>query len=148
MDTGEVGKNDCRNRQHVVTFRLTGAEFAELKKKAEATISGEVSGYIRTVITGKKVQVVYRDRSMDGWVQEMSLLRKELNALGNNFNQVTKKVNATAGRPSFAFWVEQAITLQKELVCKVGIIKERIEKFVRSGLQNIPGDNIQGGTEL
>lgn len=121
-------RND-QNRSFRVTVRFTKDEITRLQKSVSSTVSREMADYVRHVVMGRKVQVIYRDRSMDEFIKELVALRKELNALGNNFNQVTKKVNATAGKKDFFFLVEHAATLQQTLLEKVETIKGTIEKF-------------------
>ena len=81
---------------------------------------------------------------MDGLIDELSLLRKELNALGNNFNQVVKKVNATAGKKEFAFWVKQATINQQILLEKIEAIRGVTEKFASQWFANSSPGNTSG----
>lgn len=118
-----------RNRVHRVTVRFTPAEFVPLQKAAAATASGELADYIRRVLFRRKIEAFYRNRSMDDLIQELSLMRRELNAVGNNFNQITKKVNATAGKKEFYFWVEHAASMQLLLQEKIGAIQKITEQF-------------------
>jgi len=51
-------------------------------------------------------------------MEEMKLLRRELSAIGNNFNQVVKKLNSTKVPPEVNFWMDMAALLQKQLLEK------------------------------
>jgi len=137
-DTGD-------NRTQRVTIRFTEAEIIPLRLRVQETASQEMADYIRRVVLGRKVRAVYRNRSMDDFIQELSLLRRELNAIGKNFNQVTKKVNATAGKKEFGFWVKQAALMQETLLEKIEAIRLVTEKFASQWYANSSPANGSGG---
>lgn len=74
---------------------------------------------------------------MDDLIEEFKLLRRELNAIGNNFNQVVKKLNGCQETPEVIHWTSVASGRQKALLEKVNVIKERIGNISDQWLQKL-----------
>lgn len=68
-----------------LSVRLTDKEYAHLKKQAD-NAGLKMEPFIRKLIAGKEIN----PRPPDNIVQ----LIKEVNHIGNNINQIAKKVNA------------------------------------------------------
>ena len=60
---------------------------------------------------------------------EMIELRKELNAIGNNFNQAVHKLHILEKIPEFKTWIMTNEIDKKILLNKVDEIKNRINQF-------------------
>jgi hypothetical protein len=56
-------------------------------------------------------------------------LKRELNGIGNNFNQAVHKLHILDKIPEFRFWVTHYDGLHQSLVCKVEEIKLRMNKL-------------------
>lgn len=74
-------------------MRFTQDEFDKLNKQFKKTTCLKLSEYLRRLIFDKPVVTTYRNQSMDDFMAGMILLKAELNSIGNNFNQLVKKVN-------------------------------------------------------
>ncbi|WP_228098718.1 plasmid mobilization relaxosome protein MobC [Pedobacter sp. MC2016-24] len=81
------------NRTRIVGMRFTQDEFDKLNKQFKKTTCLKLSEYLRRLIFDKPVVTTYRNQSMDDFMAGMILLKAELNSIGNNFNQLVKKVN-------------------------------------------------------
>ena len=83
-----------------INVRLTPDEFEQLENFWKATISRNMSDYVRKVLLSKPVVIKYRNQSADQYLGEMILLKNELSAIGNNFNQAVKRLHTmdTAAR--------------------------------------------------
>jgi hypothetical protein len=66
---------------------------------------------------------------MDDFMTELILLRNELNAIGNNYNQVVKKLHLLQTIPEFKTWLFINESAKESLVKKVDEIKLRINQF-------------------
>jgi MobC-like protein len=117
------------NRTRWCNIRLTEGEYQVLKSKLTTTTCRQVSDYVRKVLFEKPITVKHRDQSMDDFMKELIAMRTELNALGNNFNQVVKKINSVKGVGEMEIWLPVAEGLQKELLQQIGKIQERINQF-------------------
>ena len=79
--------------------------------------------------------VKYRNQTAYDFLKEMLGLKKELNVIGNNFNQAVHKLHVLDKIPEFRVWINQYDNLQKVLVCKVEEIKFRMNLFYEQWLQ-------------
>ena len=81
------------NRTRIIGLRLTPEEFAKIEKKWQQSTCAKLSDYVRQRLFDKAIIKTYRNLSMDEIMAEMSLLRTELNRIGNNINQIARKAN-------------------------------------------------------
>ncbi len=73
--------------------------------------------------------ILTRNQSLDDFMAEMIELRKELNAIGNNFNQAVHKLHILEKIPEFRTWILTNEIEKKILLNKVDEIKNRINQF-------------------
>jgi len=117
------------NRTIRKTIRLTEEEYNLLLGRFKETTSRKISDYIRKVLFNRPLTVNHRDQSLDELMEELIWLRTELNALGNNFNQVVRKINSVKELGKLETWLHVAEANQQVLLDKVSEIQSRIDKF-------------------
>lgn len=98
-------KKDKVNRTKWLTIRLTEEEYGQLEKLSSQTTSRSISDYGRRVLLQKPVSVRYRNQSLDDFLTDMLQLRKELTAVGNNFNQAVHRLHTLHIVPEIQHWV-------------------------------------------
>ena len=84
---------------------MTQEEYQQLEQLAKKTTSRNVSDYSRRVLLQKPVNIKYRNQSLDDFLADMLVLRKELNAIGNNFNQAVHRLHSMQFVPEIQHWV-------------------------------------------
>lgn len=122
-------------RKHFVKTRMSDNELNHLLVLQRKTTEKDVSSYLRKVALQKPVTVKYRNESADDFLVDMLGLKKELNAIGNNFNQAVHKLHILDKIPEFRVWVQQYDGLQKVLISKVEEIKLRMNQLYEQWLQ-------------
>lgn len=122
-------KQENEIRKIFVKIRMNAAEVEQLKKQQAKSTERSISNYIRKVALQQPVVVKYRNQSADDFLKEMLLLKKELNAIGNNFNQAVHKLHLLDKIPEFRFWVTHYEGLQQAVVNKVEDIKLQVAKL-------------------
>lgn len=110
-------------------------EYKLLEKFQQQTTEKDTSSYLRKVALQKPVTIKYRNESADDFLLDMLNLKKELNAIGNNFNQAVHKLHLLDKIPEFRIWVNQYDGLQKVLISKVEEIKLRMNQLYDQWLQ-------------
>ena len=130
-----MNKEEREVRKHFVKTRMNDSELNELTKLQQKTTEKDISNYLRKVVLQKPVTVRYRNQSADDFLKEMLGLKKELNAIGNNFNQAVHKLHILDKIPEFRVWVTQYDGLQKALIGKVEEIKLRMNQLYEQWLQ-------------
>ena len=128
-------KLESEVRKKMVVVRMNETEFSQLEKFQQKTTNKDVSSYLRKVALQKPVTVKYRNESADDFLMDMLNLKKELNAIGNNFNQAVHKLHILDKIPEFRVWVNQYDGLQKVLISKVEEIKLRMNQLYEQWLQ-------------
>jgi len=121
-------------RKIFVKLRMNSEELKLLKKNQRQTTERNMSNYIRKVSLQKPVFVKYRNESADDFLRDMVLLKKELNAIGNNFNQAVHKLHLLEKIPEFRIWIIQSRKLQQAVVTKVEEINLRINQLYEKWL--------------
>jgi hypothetical protein len=123
------------NRSRIIGLRLTMTEFGEVKKKWKASNCRKLSDYVRRLIFGKPLVSSYRNKSLDELMAELMLLRKELNAIGNNFNQAVHRLHTLDHLPQMKLWLERFERDKNVLFDKMEEINNTIQKMGKQWLQ-------------
>lgn len=129
-----MGK-EILNRNRIAAVRFTAAEYAVLEKRFKTTTCRQMSEYLRSCLLHKPVTVKYRDVSLDEFMLEFIQLRKELTALGNNFNQTVKKLHTLQQIPEFRQWVLDTEAQRERLLFQVSEIQKLTRKITQKWLQ-------------
>ena len=127
-------KEEKEVRKHFVKTRMNDAELNQLTILQRKTTERDISSYLRKVSLQKPVTVKYRNQSADDFLKQMLELKKDLNGIGNNFNQAVHKLHLLDKIPEFRVWVQQYDGLQKVLVSKVEEIKLRMNQLYEQWL--------------
>lgn len=128
-------KSEKELRKHFVKTRMNDDEVNQLLKLQQRTTEKDTSSYLRKVALQKPVTIKYRNESADDFLLDMMNLKKELNTIGNNFNQAVHKLHLLDKIPEFRIWVQQYDGLQKVLISKVEEIKLRMNQLYDQWLQ-------------
>jgi len=119
-------------RRRIIGLRLTGLEYAELEKSWKNSTVKKLSEFVRRVIFGRKITVYSRNKSLDELVAELVVLKRELHAIGVNFNQAVRRLNMTDHSPQMQAWVERFgrdrdayLALFEEVKSKINSVSEQ-----------------------
>ncbi|SEB02257.1 hypothetical protein SAMN05443667_115111 [Flavobacterium gillisiae] len=123
------------NRTRIIGLRLTPSEYAKIERKWKASTCRKLSDYVRRSLFDKPIVTTYRDASLDEFMLQMIQLRKELNAIGNNFNQSVKKLHILQQIPEFKSWLIRYELESKILFNKIDEVKKSIQKFAELWLR-------------
>ncbi|WP_370629895.1 plasmid mobilization relaxosome protein MobC [Zunongwangia sp. SCSIO 43204] len=123
------------NRTRIIGLRLTPDEYEKIEKKWQNSTCRKLSEYVRHSLFEKPIVTTYRNQSADDFMAEMAKLRKELNHLGNNFNQAVKKLHTLEEIREFRSWLIAYEVEKRTLFNKVDEIKKHIQKMAEIWLQ-------------
>ncbi|RKR08905.1 hypothetical protein C8C83_0500 [Flavobacterium sp. 90] len=129
-------KRENSNRTRIVGLRFTPQEYAKIEKKWKASTCRKLSDYIRRHLFEKSITTIYRNQSLDDMIHEMMPLFKQLNGIGNNFNQAVKKLHTLNQIPEFKVWIINAELDKKILFDKIDEIKNYIRKISEKWLRS------------
>ena len=118
-----------------VTIRFKQEEYNKVNASFKKTTKRKLSEYIRFVLLDKPITVYTRSKSLDDFMAELILLKNELSAIGNNFNQTVKRLHTMNNNDDMQHWVISN-EKQKELFFqKVLEINQQIAKISSVWLQ-------------
>lgn len=119
----------------ILKVRMNSAEKNQLKKLQQLTTEKTVSNYVRKVALQKPVIVNYRNQSADDFLKDMLELTKQLNGVGNNFNQAVHKLHTLDRIPEFRNWIHEQQGLHKQVVQSIELIRSRMNQLYEQWLQ-------------
>lgn len=123
------------NRTRIIGLRLTPDEYEKIEKNWQHSTCRKLSEYVRHSLFEKPIVTTYRNQSADDFMVEMAQLRKELNHVGNNFNQAVKKLHTLQKITEFKSWLIAYEVEKRTLFNKVDEIKNHIQKMAEKWLQ-------------
>ncbi len=90
-----------------ISFRVKPPEYEKIHGRFSKTTCRKLSEYARKVLLEKPVYIKTRNESADQFLQEMLLLKKELNAIGNNYNQAVHKLHSLNHIEEIKCWLHR-----------------------------------------
>jgi len=128
-------ETENNNRKRRIYVRLTEKEFTTLESRCKNTTCRTLSDYVRYCLFSKPITTISRDASADEAITHISRLNRELNALGNNFNQLVRKVNATSQAAEIKGLLLLFESQRNMMFLKIEEVKEQLQKLAKKWLQ-------------
>lgn len=129
-------RKDKENRTKWLHVRLTEQEFEVLKRRFSKTTQRKLSGYARDILLGKPMIAAYRNQSLQDIMAELSLLRKDLNGVANNFNQAVRKLHVSDTSNDIRAWVQNHENVGAELLKYIRELHSFINKTAKKWLRS------------
>ena len=123
------------NLSRKVTVRFKPQEFSKLNATFKTTTKKKLSEYVRSVLLDKPVTVYTRDQSLDDLAAELSTLRYELSAIGNNFNQLVKRLHTASHFEEIKSLARSSEIQREKFLEKVSEINQKIAQLSGKWLQ-------------
>ena len=128
-------EEDNELRSRTVGIRFTPTEYGVLEKAWKNTTCRKLSDYLRKIAFNKPMVIVHRDKSLDDFMTELIQLRKDLDKVGNNFNQAVKKLNTLSQIKDFQSWIRTYELDRKALNQQIETIGNRFQSMSEKWLQ-------------
>ena len=120
--------NEKNKRNKWLHVRLNQKEYDQLDKQFKATTCRKISDFVRKKLLGRLLVGSYRNASLDGYLEELSVLKSDLHAVANNFNQAVKKLHTLDKIKDFEHWLITYELDKRSLLKQVEQIAEHIKK--------------------
>ena len=114
-----------------ISFRVKPKEYDTIHGYFSKTTCRKLSEYARNVLLQKPVTIKYRNESADNFLAEMILLKNELNAIGNNYNQAVKKLHTLDRASEINDWLTNHKKTHELFLEKTEQIRERMDQIYR-----------------
>lgn len=128
-------KKDKQYRTKRITIRFTPAEYDRIHSKYKETTCRVFNDYVRNIIFNKPVVIKTRNSSLDDIMPVFIQLKDELNAIGNNFNQLVKRLHTLQDVNEIKTWAVLNENTRKILLAKMDEIKSKINSISDQWLQ-------------
>src|SRR5690348_11038189 len=122
-------KEEKQVRSILLPIRLNVDEKKKLNSLYGKTTCNSLSEYARSVLLKEPVNILYRNQTADEFLAEMIQLKKELNAIGNNFNQAVHKLHTLDHVPEIKAWAILNEAGKKSFLKKVEEINDRVHQI-------------------
>jgi predicted GNAT family acetyltransferase len=129
-------KDEKTNRSKLLQLRLTPKELEMINNKYSKSTCRKLSDWVRKILLDKPIYVYTRNQSLDDFMTEMIVLRNELNAIGNNYNQVVKRLHTLEHVDEIKTWALLNESTKLILLNKVEEIKSKIAQINDQWLQS------------
>jgi hypothetical protein len=116
-------------------MRFSKTELEKIKSGFSRSTSRNLTDYMRKLLLNKPVIYKVRNESLDAFMAEMITLIKELNAVGNNYNQLVKRLHSLKDFSEIKAWLLLNESARKILFNKVDEIKSKIYSINDQWLQ-------------
>ena len=131
----DMPKEKTEIRSLTLKVRVSPTEKKQLQRFRGKTTERTLSNYLRNLGLQKPVTVRYRNESADDFLREMIDLKKQLNGIGNNFNQAVHKLHTLDHIPEFRYWIKEQQQLHKQVVQGIEQVRSRINQLYDQWLQ-------------
>ncbi|NOS93039.1 MAG: plasmid mobilization relaxosome protein MobC [Cyclobacteriaceae bacterium] len=104
----------------------------ELRGKSDCQTIGELA---RRILSKDKITLFHKDASLDGPMEELTSIRKELKAIGTNINQITHSFHLATTDTKKNFQALRIVEEYKKVGLRVDKLFELITQLSRKWLQ-------------
>lgn len=123
------------NRSLTLKIRVSSEEKKRMLVFLSRSTDKKLGTYLRKLGLQKPVTIRYRNESADQFLREMAELKKQLNGIGNNFNQAVHKLHTLDRIPEFRVWIQEQQSQHKLLISSIEKIRSRINQLYEQWLQ-------------
>lgn len=120
---------------HPIILRVTETVFKRLEKLQQESSCQSVGEVARKILSKEKILCFYKDVSLNGPMEELASIRKELKAIGVNINQQTHRFHISDTDAQRAFYVMKTADLYQKVGEKVDAAMVLIAKLAEQWLQ-------------
>lgn len=118
-----------------IILRVTETVFKRLEKLQQESNCQSVGEVARKILSKEKILCLYKDVSLNGPMEELASIRKELKAIGVNINQQTHRFHTSDTQAQRAFYVMKTADLYQKVGEKVDAALILIAKLAEQWLQ-------------
>lgn len=128
-------KEGSNNRNRWLHIRLNDSEQAKIIKQFKRTTERHISQYARKILLGKPMIARTRDESLNNIITILAKLQKDLNGIGNNYNQMLHKLHLADTVPEIKRWLVQyekeKLSIQENIRQIKFFMEKSSEKWLR-----------------
>lgn len=118
-----------------ITIRVSDPFYQKMGKWLGQSNCQSMAELARSIIYKEKITWYHRDSKLDATAIELAGIRKELNAIGNNINQITRHFHAAPDPDKKAFHALKVSEEYKKVGAKVDRLLDMVGEISKIWLQ-------------
>jgi hypothetical protein len=120
---------------HRINSRITDKTLKRLETLLAKSNCHSIAELVRAIVSNEKIQVLHRDMSLQGHIQQLSSIRSELRAIGINVNQITRHFHTADTERKKMFYAMEVAEEYAKVSEKVNTLMEMVDTLGRKWLQ-------------
>ena len=116
-------------------LRVSESTWQELEKIRLNSNCRTIPEVVRRIIEKDQIIYYHKDESMDGSMEVLITIQKELKAIGININQVTRYFHNGTGEGQRYHHLQNVLQFYKQVDAKVGLLLSIISQLAKKWLQ-------------
>lgn len=133
-------RKKAKNQEMLVSrpiiIRVTEETFSKLDEIRVSSNCQSIGEVARNILTRKRILMLHRDISMNGTMEELASIRKELKAIGININQQTKSFHLSKSETEKTFHFIKTAEMYKSIDGKVDYLLSIVSKLTLKWLRS------------
>jgi hypothetical protein len=117
-----------------VRTRVTAATADRLEKLRADSDCHSIGELARRILSGGTITIFQKDATMDGPMEQLAGIRKELKAIGVNMNQVTKSFHYTNDENSKAYYAHKLAGQYQDAAGQISLLLSLISQLSQKWL--------------
>ncbi|MCX2492625.1 mobilization protein [Pedobacter sp. PF22-3] len=101
--------------KHLLRMRVNQTGYQRLTTMQKQSDCRSICEIARKILSGERINLFQKDASMNGPMEELALIRKEIKAIGININQQTQYFHTSQTPAERAFYVNKTAELYKSI---------------------------------
>ncbi|TBO44256.1 plasmid mobilization protein [Pedobacter kyonggii] len=139
-------KKEEEKLKHYIRIRVDEQTLKRLDKMQKSSDCKGISQLARKILMEEPVQIFHRDISMNGPMEELAMIRKEIRSIGININQQTYHFHTSQRKAARMFYVERTKELYEKIEIKIERLLEITDKLAGKWLQKSSAEKASGGS--
>jgi len=127
--------NPERLLTHNIIVRVTEDDYQKYDKLQEKSDCASVAEVVRRILAKEQIICFHKDTSMDIPMETLTGIQKELKAVGNNINQITRAFHQSKFESQQIFNMQKAAEQYQQVDLKVSLLLSIISQLAKKWLQ-------------
>lgn len=121
--------------RHLLRIRVNDTVYQRLTTLQKQSDCRSICEIARKILSKERINLFHKDAAMNGPMEELALIRKELKAIGININQQTHYFHTSQNPAERAFYVNKTAELYKVIDSKIERLLNIVSKLAELWLQ-------------
>lgn len=113
---------------------MTKAAAQRLEKLCADSDCHSMGELTRRILSNGTITIYHKDAGMDGTMEQLVLIRRELKAIGINMNQVTRSFHQTDDNKHKAFYALKLAAQYQEAASRISLLLSLISQLSKKWL--------------